>query len=411
MLKKHILFISSYEIVYNPRLIKAADYLFNKGWEITVLTPVIGLVNKTTYNDFIKSRKWNIIEIDISKRSLKSKVKWAYASIYQRIHQFIFEKFNIETKGMQLLNKSLYAYSINQIPTVDVVYINLIDNLKFATQLKKNRNCSLLVFDSQEYFTGQYSVDKSFKNKWVNKIEKQYIKEADIICSTTNAMKDVIEHRYAIKDVIKLRNLPFTKSLQYSSVLDNSKPLKLIWHGLSINYNSRGVNIIITALSLVNQPIHLTLQGNINSTQKEIIRNEIERLNIRNKISIIEPAHPDCIVESLLKYDVGVIGELPLEDNQRLTSSNKLFEYIQAGLCVVTSNMPGIVETIDEYHVGEVYDAGNANELAEKLAFLCKNQELLNNYKAASQKAAEELIWQTDFDHVYIQLNTLLNNV
>lgn len=137
MLKKHILFISSYEIVYNPRLIKAADYLFNKGWEITVLTPVIGLVNKTTYNDFIKSRKWNIIEIDISKRSLKSKVKWAYASIYQRIHQFIFEKFNIETKGMQLLNKSLYAYSINQIPTVDVVYINLIDNLKFATQLKK----------------------------------------------------------------------------------------------------------------------------------------------------------------------------------------------------------------------------------------------------------------------------------
>ena len=118
MLKKSVLFISSYEIVYNPRLVKAADYLYEKGWEINILTPIVGLVNRETYTNFIKSRDWNVIEIDTSKRTLKSKIRWIFTSILQRIHQFLFEKLKMETTHMQLLNKSLYVFNSNIIPNL-----------------------------------------------------------------------------------------------------------------------------------------------------------------------------------------------------------------------------------------------------------------------------------------------------
>ncbi len=408
MLKKSVLFISSYEIVYNPRLVKAADYLHEKGWDIHILTPVVGLVNRETYINFIKTRDWNVIEIDISKRTLKSKIRWAFASISQKIHQLMFEKLMIETKQMQLLNKSLYVSNSNKTPKVDVIYINLVDNLKYASLLKQKQPATIFVFDSQEYFTGQYANDKTFKGAWINKIEHDYIKHADIICSTTTAMKKAIEKKYAIENVIRLRNLPFKRVAKYPEEKSKPNSLSVIWHGLSINYNSRGISVIIEALSKTKNPVHLTLQGNINSIQKQLIDAEIEKLNIKNRITIIEPAHPDYIVESLLTYDVGIIAELPLEDNQRLTSSNKLFEYIQAGLCVVSSNMPGIIETIDEYNVGCIYDAGNADQLAEQLDELFDNQTKLLGFKKQSQLVAKELIWKVDFDIVHEKITSLI---
>lgn len=408
MLKKSVLFISSYEIVYNPRLVKAADYLYEKGWEINILTPIVGLVNRETYTNFIKSRDWNVIEIDTSKRTLKSKIRWIFTSILQRIHQFLFEKLKMETTHMQLLNKSLYVFNSNIIPEVDVIYINLVDNLKYASLLKQKQQDSILVFDSQEFFTGQYANDKTFKRAWIDKIEKDYIKHTDIICSTTTAMKKAIEIKYAIENVSRLRNLPYKAVAEYPEEKSKPNSLSVIWHGLSINYNSRGISVIIEAISKTKNPVHLTLQGNINSIQKQLIDAEIEKLNIRNQISVIEPAHPDYIVESLLTYDVGVIAELPLEDNQRLTSSNKLFEYIQAGLCVVSSNMPGIIETIDEYKVGYIYDAGNAAQLAKQLDVLFENKSELNRFKKQSQLVAKELIWKVDFDKVHEQITNLI---
>lgn len=405
--KKSILFISCYEIAYNPRLVKAADFYEKEGWKVHILTPITGLVQKDVYNNFINSRNWDVIEIDISKRTLPSKLLWLYVSIAHSLLKLLYKNFNWSSINTKLLNKALLGIPARKIPKCDIVYINLVNNLKYASRLKHKGYFKQLIYDSQEFFTGQYSNSNSYEKKWVLEVEKDHISNVDITCATTNCMKSAIYDKYSLKNLFRLRNLPY-KNTEYFEPVKELTTLKLIWHGLSINYNTRGVNIIIQAVAKTNFPIQLTLQGNINEYQQNLIASELKALNIENKVTIAPASPPDSIVESLLKHDIGIIGELPLEDNQKLTSSNKLFDYIQAGLAVVTSDMPGIVETIDEYNVGAIYKAGDVEDLSNTLSNIYKNESLLKKYKENSKTASKELIWDNDFEPIFHKINSLL---
>ncbi len=311
MKKKNILFICSYELYYNPRIIKAADYFINKDWEVTIYAPYTGMIERHKYDFFLNSRKWNIIELDISKTNFKSYLSWLYVSIIQLFFKYLSNYFNINTVYSHLLNKSIYLFRLKN-KKFDIVYINLIDNLLLVNSLKKNGIVEKVIFDSQEYFKGQYSKNTSIY-KWVDFVEKKCIKNVDILCATTNVMKLKLESEFDEINCIRLRNLPNNKN---SNFVVNTKKNKLsiIWHGLSINYNSRGINIIIEAISKCNVPVKLYLQGKINSVQKEIINNSLIKLNAQDKVEFREPAEPDNIVSSLLSYDIGIIGELPLEE-------------------------------------------------------------------------------------------------
>jgi len=131
----------------------------------------------------------------------------------------------------------------------------------------------------------------------------------------------------------------------------------------------------------------------------------LRKLNISDKVTLVKSASPDCIVQSLVNYDIGLAGELAAEDNQKLTSSNKLFEYIYAGLAVIVPDLAGLAETVNEYAVGKLYEQGNFNELGSLIDKLNINRGLLEELKAASRKASEgELFWENDFGVLFNHL-------
>ena len=189
------------------------------------------------------------------------------------------------------------------------------------------------------------------------------------------------------------------KSLNYPVTLDQTV-LQLVWQGFGIYLNNkRGIHILLQAIAVCKSKVLLTLQGYINNEQAGILNNYLNELHIENIVCLVPPAPPDSIVESLLNYDVGLIGEIPEEDNQRLTSSNKLFDYINAGLAVISPDIPGLNETLDEFNVGLKYEAGNVQALSAAIDFLATDPVQLNRFKKASKEAAAaSLYWEADYD-------------
>ena len=215
-------------------------------------------------------------------------------------------------------------------------------------------------------------------------------------------MQNKLKEVYGFAPIYRVRNAPYNSSKCNSAVnRNNDNGLQIIWHGLSIYYQSRGIHVILEAISKCDNSVMLTLQGNINEEQKNIINEKCKELNISNRVMIKPPAHPDKIVESLYDYDIGVSAELPLEENQILTSSNKLFEYIHAGLAIIASDLTGLAETIQEYQNGILYEAGNSTKLAEAITKLCNNRELLKQLKTRSLETAKNLNWCNDYQPVY----------
>ena len=174
--------------------------------------------------------------------------------------------------------------------------------------------------------------------------------------------------------------------------------LKLVWHGMGVYFNnSRGVHILLQAIAQCNENVHLYLQGILTEAQKSIYERYEEALNLEGKVTFLPPAHPDEIVPSLMKFDVGLTAELPEELNQELTSSNKLFDYIQAGLVIISSDVLGLAETIDEFDVGLKYEPGNIAELSNKIDRLAADRTQLNKYKQNSKIASSQLFWELDY--------------
>ncbi len=405
-----ILIISKNEICYNPRLLKAADYLSEKGCDIEIFNPIVGIATKKIYDESIQGKNWKILENDISKRSFFSKSKWLVVSVLHSALSKLQTKFKGRIAFDAFLNKGLLFNGINSKRKYDWIIINLVDNLPFAAKLKTTTGAKL-IYDSQEYFVGQYQKYAKSELDWVITAEKNFIHEADIVISTTAVMGDRLKKDYNLKaPVVRVRNVPSRHMLKHETLINSELPtkdLKLIWHGMGIYFNNtRGVHILVQALSKVKSNVHLTLQGTLNTVQQNILKEYIKQYNLQDKISVRPPADPYKIVESLKGFDIGLIGELPEEDNQKLTSSNKLFDYINAGLAVIASDLPGLRETVSDFNVGQLYTSGNIDELAKAIDLLANNRELLKSYQENSKSvSARELFWENDFVNVWNIIN------
>jgi len=400
MIKKKVLLLSNSEICYNPRLAKAADSFYEAGYEVDVFNPVVGVADRSVYEGFIKDKKWSIREFDISKRNFRSKVNWLLVSVLNKLFFSLYKKFGVKVGFQYIKNKGLMGFKKNK-KKYDIIIIHLVDSLPFAVKLKEKYQNSTLIYDSQEYFTGQYSIADITNKNWVLTAEKQYIYSADIVIGTTNIMCNKIAEKYNLKTTpIRVRNLPYTAVKKESS--DVVVPVKFVWHGMRIIFeNRRGLHILLQAVAKTKANVEFYIQGLISSEERQKIESFAEENKIEDKIIIKSPAAPDKIVESLIGYDVGLIGELPEEENQLFTSSNKLFEFIAAGLAIIMSDVPGLRETSEEYESYDLYSPGNIDELALRIESLVANRDRLREMMKTSQKLSEsEIVWNNDFKQI-----------
>ena len=404
-----VLIISHNEICYNPRLLKAADFFSAKGWNVTVFNPVTGIASAEVYEKTISGKAWKVIANEIHKRSFRARLNWVIVSLLNKFYRFCWDRFRLTIGFDYCLNKGLIGAQSKLNERFDYILIHLVDSLPFAVKLK-NKWQATLIYDSQEYFVGQYAKYDRNLLDWVKRAEKNNIGFTDLVITTSNAMKERLIADYNLKmPVISVRNAPSHSQLggnASDSFIKKPNTLYLVWHGMTIFFNNgRGVHVLLKAISHCKTPVNLYLQGILYPDQRLLFDNYCKAYQLEGKVFVIPPADPLVIVASLKHYDVGLSGELNDEDNQLLTNSNKLFDYINAGLAVILPDLPGLTETTDRFNVGLIYHSGNSIELAEKIDWMNTHRSELKEFQHNSTKAAiEELYWEFDYEKVWTEL-------
>ena len=404
MSKQTVLFISPSEFCHNPRILKASDAFYNEGYGVVVWEIIQGSAEPSLNQKVKGNRPYIFHSFDISKRNAKSYIEWLLASLTQKLALMLWRFFHSESFLFKYTRlKGLLGFKCHD--KYDFIYINVVDALPFAIYLSRKTGTKV-IFDSQEYFKGQYENDDYHTRQWVEFAERENLYKSYIVIGTTNALINQLKKEYpAHQRWVRVRNLPFNP-VEISTEIKskNLHRLELVWHGYAIHYGSRGVNIILEAVCQCDFDIHISLMGKISTNERKIISDFMQSKGHLNRLKFIPPAHPEHIVEALINYDIGIIGELPLNENQKLTSSNKLFEYLHAGLAVVTSDMPGILETINDEKCGLVYSAGNVEDLYNKLLKLHTDRSLFNFFRENSRNFAMDNNWQKDFNLVIAQI-------
>jgi glycosyltransferase involved in cell wall biosynthesis len=92
---------------------------------------------------------------------------------------------------------------------------------------------------------------------------------------------------------------------------------------------------------------------------------------VSDRLELAEAVAPGQVLAELRGATLGLMLIEPVCRSYELTLPNKLFEYAQAGLPILTSDLPVIGVLVEREQLGEVADPGDPEQVAAALRALC----------------------------------------
>jgi glycosyltransferase involved in cell wall biosynthesis len=354
--KKRIIVSVTSDLVSDNRVHKVCTTLHNMGFDVMLVG------RKLPASLLIDNRQYAVKRFSL----LFQKGPQFYAAYNLRLLLFLlFSKFDI------LLSNDL-----------DTLPANFI-----ASKIKGKP----LVYDSHEYFTevpeliNRPRVKKVWE--WLEKKMVPNIKTAITVC---NSIAKIYEEKYGTPFRV-LRNLPLAGSFE-AKTETNDKAEKIILYQGALNIG-RGLEQAIWAMHFVeNSKLIIAGDGDIKADLEKLVIKE----NLQNKVEFTGRLPLEELAKLTPQADLGLSIEEDLGLNYRFALPNKLFDYIQAQVPVLVTNLPEMVAIVHQYQIGEITNSLEPYHLAEKIKDALNNQEKRKVWKSNLPAAANKLTWENE---------------
>jgi len=254
------------------------------------------------------------------------------------------------------------------------VYLGYNIDTLIPIQRVAHKKGALTVFDCQEFYSDMGSWQTEKDKRIIRSIERRYLAQCDLVLAASNQMADEIADAYKIPRPLPLYNAAPTE-VQLKS--EKEPGFTLYWRNSTVDLGQRGLGDVIAALSLLPEEIVLHLQGNVPADGGKRLRGMIAANGLSQRVFQHAPYAPRDAVKAASRYTVGLCLEQATNRNQLLTVSNKMFDYLMAGLPVIASDLPGLRNVIDSSGGGLLYQPGNPQDLANKIQRLYTDRSLL----------------------------------
>jgi glycosyltransferase involved in cell wall biosynthesis len=274
----------------------------------------------------------------------------------------------------------------------DLLVANDLDTLPAVFLVSRIRRISL-VYDCHEYFTevpeltGRRGVQKIWE--W---LESAMVPHLQYAYTVSSAIAAAYQKKYGITMKV-IRNLPFRRDLitKPSDLQEKERDKIIIYQG-SLNMG-RGLEQVIRAIQYTHN-IRLIIigKGDVENKLKQLALS----LGLMDRITFSGRISPERLFDYTVQADLGISLEEDLGLNYRFSLPNKVFDYIQAGVPVLVSNLPEVKALVEKYDVGMVNYAGNAEDLGGLFTEMTGNDEKRRVWKANLKIAAAELCWENE---------------
>lgn len=338
---KKICLVSTGQPSTNPRLVKEADALSEKGYKVTALCSYWSEWGYKFDKEILKNAKWKCIYIGGTPYS--EKFKYNYTRIRFKSARKFYKKFNfLQTYALsrtapELINAAkkikadLYiGHNLGALPAV----------VEAATY-----NNSKSGFDTEDFYSGMSSQNGnlSIDDQLAEHFENNYLKKCDYITGASKKISEEYAIKYGIDEPETILNV-FPLSLRPLKFREHQKdqPLKLFWFSQTLG-NGRGIEDVVKALGLLNkQDIELHLLGSCSNEYKNSLLRFFQSVDSNSKnIFFYEPILADEIVKFSSNFDIGLSLEQPETLNRNICLTNKTFSYFLAGNAIIATNTQG----------------------------------------------------------------------
>lgn len=176
----------------------------------------------------------------------------------------------------------------------------------------------------------------------LRKIEQALLHHAAYITTTSHALAGALHARNGGRFPTVITNsFPLGPSLMPSQ---GSTPVRLLWFSQTIG-PGRGLEAFLAAWALTHAPSRLTLVGEDHQNFGRSLRDALPPTH-RNRLDILPSTPPDALPALIAEHHIGLALENRAPPNKDLTISNKILQYLGAGLAVVATPTAGQREVL-----------------------------------------------------------------
>ncbi len=273
----------------------------------------------------------------------------------------------------------------------DLLLANDLDTLP-ANFLVSRLKRKPLVYDSHEFFT---EVPELVHRPKVRRIwewmERQMVPKLTSAYTVCGSIAKIYTEKYGVPFSV-VRNLPVTTDLKKEKEEFRSDTKKNILYQGAVNVG-RGLEQAIRAMHFVdNAWLLIAGDGDIRQELEKLVAS----LELKNKVKFLGRLSIDELSQLTPQAHLGLSIEEDIGLNYRFALPNKLFDYIQARVPVLVTDLPEMAAIVTQYEIGEITPSLEPEKLAKICIEMLHNETRRKIWKENLKKAAGELTWENE---------------
>ena len=273
----------------------------------------------------------------------------------------------------------------------DILVANDLDTLPANYIISRLKNIPLY-YDTHEFFIGVPELQQNKFAKFVwTKIESYIFPKLKNVYTVNTSIAGLYKEMYG-NSIQVVRNIPslVTFPKVFKTRVDLGLPLDkkiVILQGAGINID-RGAEEAVEAMKYLQNTILLIAgSGDVIDSLKVRVNKE----NLNDKVIFKDKMLYDELIQYTANSDLGLTLDKDNNLNYRYSLPNKLFDYIHAGIPVLSSNLIELKNIIHHYQIGLITPSHDPKVLSDKIT-----EALLDD----KQKQ-----WRINLKRAYLELN------
>jgi glycosyltransferase involved in cell wall biosynthesis len=240
----------------------------------------------------------------------------------------------------------------------------------------------------------------------LRRLEQELLRHAVYTSTTSQALSTRLAGQYGAPAPLVLTNsFPLQDNPRSGSPGD---PPAFFWFSQTIG-PGRGLDEFFQAWRQTRHPSRVVLLGNLIPDYGRHLLALVPD-SFRPRVSFLPLVQPNELPTVIARHDIGLALEPATPPNKDLTISNKILQYLNAGLAVIASDTAGQSEVLRQApDAGLRVNPGRVDDLASRMDALLAEPARIRAMGAAARRAAESTYcWEREAPRLIHAVTTAL---